>query len=232
MNKIHSALFILGIFIGLLLTAQFRVKTNRVLNPLTPYASLRETRDNLELKQQNYKNQIDSLNKEIVSLQNSSKLVSTDKDRFELWQQLRQEIGLTDYVDEGVIITMSDSEKSQALIDSITHAADLRDIVNLLWLNGAKAISINEERIVYSTSIDCIVNTILINNTKLTSPFVIKAIGDSQNLQNILNDKSRLSELHTRIDEQGLGFDVQKSKNIKLSAFRGSMAIQYARAIN
>lgn len=54
--------------------------------------------------------------------------------------------------------------------DYLIHEYDLRDVVNLLWLAGSEAIAVNDERIVTTTSIYCVGNTILINDTRLSPP--------------------------------------------------------------
>lgn len=219
-------LFLIGIAIGFLVTAQFRVKPSRVLNTLTPYASLQESRNQLLTKQTNYKTQIAKLNDEIDTLQSSDKNnKSSNKDKLEQWKSLRQEIGLSDMVGEGVVITMDDANKDNPQIDSITHAADLRDVVNLAWQTGAQAISINGERIVFNTSIDCIVNTILINGTKLTAPFKILIIGDSSDLKKAFDDTGNLSELHDRVKNEGLVFSIEKSRSITIAGYKGSFTI-------
>lgn len=94
-------------------------------------------------------------------------------------------IGTIDVVGKGVIITLQDnanvtSENIGALeniSDYLIHDRDLLRIVNELKNAGAEAISINDERIVSTTSITCDGNVILINGKKISSPFTIKAIG-------------------------------------------------------
>ncbi len=225
-------ILIIGFLIGLLFTAQYRSKPNRVLNPLTPYASLSSTRDQLMKKQENYKEQIKNLNNEIEDLQFSDKNSrSENKEKFDDWKKLRLDLGLTEIISEGVIVTMDDSNRDNPQIDSITHAADLRDVVNMAWANNAQAISINSERLTHNTSIDCIINTILINNTKLTTPFQISIIGDSEKLKQALEDDNKLVELHQRIKKEGLVFRVEKSRSITIPAFKGNYQIISAQKI-
>lgn len=56
---------------------------------------------------------------------------------------------------------------------------DIKSIVNELKNACSRAISTNGQRIVSTTSITCEGNVININGEKVSSPFVIKAIGQS-----------------------------------------------------
>ena len=96
-------------------------------------------------------------------------------------------IGLTDVTGEGVTVTMKDNNTVTA--DTISeyddisyyliHEEDIRSIVNELENAGAEAISINEQRVIATTSITCEGNVISVNGQKVSSPFTIKAIGNS-----------------------------------------------------
>ena len=228
-NKIAVILVILGIGMGLFITAQWRTKTLRASDDVIPYVSLVNTRDKLTSEQANLKKQISEFQEKIKDDQEKLKKQSQSKKAVEEVEQYKNNLGLTERSGDGVVITLDDSHSTPANSDSITHAADLRDIVNLLWGAGAEAISINGERIVVNTSIDCIVNTVLINNTKTTAPFTISAIGDQNKLSNALNDENNLKDIHKRATGEGLVFNVSQVKNIVISPFDGSFPIKYAK---
>lgn len=228
-NKITVILVILGIGLGLLVTAQWRTKTLRVSDDVIPYVSLVSTRDKLTLEQTALKKQIADLQQNIKDDQEKLKKQSQSKSTVEEVEKYKDEVGLTEKQGQGVVITLDDSHSTPANLDSITHAADLRDIVNFLWGAGAEAISINGERVVMNTSIDCIVNTVLINNTKTTAPFSISAIGDQKKIANGLNDVNNLKDIHKRAEDEGLVFEVSQVKNIVISPFDGSFPIKYAK---
>lgn len=92
-------------------------------------------------------------------------------------------LGLSEVTGEGIIITVNDNQKislNSWLADPnllIVHDTDLINIVNELKNAGAEAISINEQRIVTTTAIECDGNVIKINGEKIAAPFEIKAIG-------------------------------------------------------
>lgn len=233
LSTVSWVLLIIGTAIGLLLTAQWRTLPTRASDPIVSYVSLESTQKDLLVEKDNLRNQIKTLQDKIDIEQNDLKKFKTSKDAVDTVQQYEKQVGLTDVTGQGVIIIMNDAPKlSDSTLNSITHAADLRDIVNLLWGAGASAININDERIVFTTSIDCIVNTILINTTKTTPPFIIKAIGDKEKLYNAATNKENLKDIYKRVKSDGLIFDVAKNDSIEITAFKGSFDIKYAKIIN
>lgn len=224
-NWIGVILIIIGIAIGLLFNAQWRTKSTRASDPVVSYISLVDTKDELVKKQLFLKNEIKLLNEKIEADQEELKKYSDSKLKVEELEKLQEKAGLTELNGEGIIINLDDSSSVLANTSSIAHAADLRDIINLLWGKGAKAISVNDERIVFGTSIDCIVNTILINTTKTSPPFTIKAIGNAQYLFESLQNNESLKEIYKRVDEEELVFDASKSDNLSIKPYSGSLKL-------
>lgn len=92
-------------------------------------------------------------------------------------------VGLSEVTGNGIIITVNDNQKislNSWYADPnmlIVHDTDLINIVNELKNAGAEAISINEQRIVTTSAIECDGNVIKVNGEKIGTPFEIKAIG-------------------------------------------------------
>lgn len=209
---------------GLLIASQWQAQTTRVVNPVQPYTSLTDTRDALVQEQNNLKGQIEQLNKSIddraralaTAQQVDGQLVSST-DRSSLTA------GLIAVQGKGLVITLDDSQRGSVSDQAIAHAADLRDLISLLRSGGAEAISINDERVVATTAIDCIVNTILVNQTRLTNPFVLKVIGDQTTLSNLVNDPNIMQDLHRRVLTDGVIFKVESKSNVVIAAYSGTL---------
>lgn len=210
--------------------AQWRVKPARVQNPVLPFIALRNMRDSLTAEQNEFKNQILELQKESSQLEAQ---IKKDKKQsaalLEEYERYKKLVGLTELSGDGILLVMDDARRGPTTIDSITHAADLRDLINFLWGNGAEAIVVNGERLVYNSSIDCIVNTILINNTKTTPPFNILVIGDGERLEQALRNEDNLRDIHKRIKNNGLIFRFSSEKNLKIPLYNGSFKIETAK---
>ncbi len=101
--------------------------------------------------------------------------------------ELNRLSGYTDVKGKGLIITLRDADPSEDdSSDSIIHDLDLIDVVNELFNAGAEAVSINDQRILSTTAINCNGNVVRINNEKIAVPFVIKAIGSPEGLYGTL----------------------------------------------
>ncbi|MGI5837870.1 MAG: DUF881 domain-containing protein [Chloroflexota bacterium] len=140
--------------------------------------------------------------------------------------------GMVPLVGPGLQVTLDDSSvksipSGEEAGRFIIHDYDIRDIVSLLWQGGAEAIAIGDERIVNSTSIYCVGSTILVNDTRMSPPYVITAIGPPE-MEEILNSPARLQRLKMNVRQYGVQFNVAQSKDLYVPAFSGRFSSRYA----
>ena len=145
--------------------------------------------NNLRAEVLKYKEKYDNLLKEMEKVdselqQQIEKATENNSELEEAKNQINEGnkiIGLSEVKGSGVIITVADSDiDSSAVLNSsdlLIHDTDILKIVNELKNAGAEAISINDQRVILTTSIICGGNIININGEKIGSPFIIKAIG-------------------------------------------------------
>ena len=135
--------------------------------------------------------------------------------------------GTIDVKGNGIIITVADNtnvtSQTVGVFDNISnyliHDRDLLMLVNELKNAGAEAISINDERIINTTSITCDGNVILINGNKISSPFEIKAIGSQEALLGALQRPG--GYLEQQLEGYGLVTKVEKQENITIYKYSG-----------
>mgnify|MGYP001590399269 FL=1 len=225
-------IIVTGLMVGILVTAQVRSGrlTSRALNPLSSFAALRDTRVSLSTENELLANTVKSLSDEINVSEKDLKLTEySSRQKVEQSDQLKASIGLMPASGEGIIVTLADSEGSSITSNAIAHAADMRDLVNLLWSNGATAIAVNDQRIVATTSIDCIVNTVMINNTRTVPPFDIRAVGDRRRLLDAVNNENFLPDIHNRIKNEGLGYKISELKRVDIPAYTSTFIVEHAK---
>lgn len=213
-----------SVVFGILISLQWKSLPERVTNPIAPYASLKETKESLYEEQDELKNEIKDLQNNIEKAQTESENTTLSKQEISSLDIKKAQAGLTKLNGRGVIITLNDGG-GLTTEDSIVHAADLRDVINLLWGSGAEGISINGQRVVINTAIDCIVNTILVNDIRLSAPFRIEAVGNQDLMYSRLSNRYELSGLHHRA-ASGLVFKVEKNNDITLPVFDGSFEVK------
>lgn len=224
--RLAIILVLVGIAAGIGIAAQLRAQPTRVTNPVSPFVALADSRNTLEQSQKDLKDQIKALRDQIKKDQTQSKnSQTTSQDSLDQLTKLRSDAGFSEQRGTGLVITLADSQTAAPTIDSIVHAADMRDVVNNLWQSGARAISINDQRLVANTSIDSIVNTVMVNNTKIANPFVIKAVGDPRKLNQGLKSTAALADLRHRQQVYKLIFNIEEAPDVTVVAFDGGISI-------
>jgi len=189
--------------------------------------------DRLEAEQQALRARLSTLREETARREGE---IAADTDRLNGLQaevdRQRLLAGLQPVQGPGVLVILDDSDaKVPARADPsdyIVHEFDLRDIVSLLWMAGSEAIAINEERLVASSSISCVGTTILVNNTRLSPPYAVRAIGNPRLQQDYLRNPSYLRELRDKARTVGVRVEVREATTLSLPAYSGSLTVQHA----
>ena len=132
-------------------------------------------------------------------------------------------VGKTDVVGEGVIITINNTDTYPI------YAPYLMYLVNELRYAGAEAISINEVRVLPTTAIVDLSSYISVNEQRLESPYVIKAIGDSEYLTSILNLKG--SGFIDVYKNQGMSISMEQSNKVEIPKYNGEFEIKYMQEV-
>lgn len=142
--------------------------------------------------------------------------------------QLELALGKTDVKGEGIIITIAEKKDSELteFEDIIPiKAEDLYCIINYLKDAGAEAISINGERIVNTTDIVDVGESIKINSRYIRdNAFVIKAIGNSAYLESSIFGKSGYAE---QLSTTGIKATIEKSNKVEISKYSGNFETKY-----
>lgn len=127
--------------------------------------------------------------------------------------------GLTDVTGDGIIVTLTDTE------EKAYNAEDLLELVNELRAAGAEAISINDERVTNITDIvEISTRYIQINSNKVSSPYIIKAIGDKTYLKSALTIKNGYFDLKQKEEYE---IDIQEKTNIKINQYSKEINLKY-----
>ena len=103
-------------------------------------------------------------------------------------EQLRIFAGLTTVEGQGVRVIMNDSSTNMGGDRNayLVHAEDLLAVVNELNAAGAEAVSVNGQRFVSKTAINCAGSIVMVNGVRVAAPFEILAVGDPDVMQSAL----------------------------------------------
>ena len=137
-------------------------------------------------------------------------------------EQSNKLLGLTDVKGEGVIITLEDTDEATYTSENIRY------LINELKYAGAEAISVNGNRIINLTDIVTINGNdviVMYGNSRIGSPYEIKAIGDRKYLTSTLNMKN--SGFVDLMKSSGLNVTVKESDNITINKYNGNIKSKY-----
>ena len=141
--------------------------------------------------------------------------------------------GRVDVHGAGVKVTLDDSGLAKApsgnVNDLVIHSQDVQAVVNALWVAGAEAIAINGQRLVSTSAVLCVGNTLLLNGTVHSPPYVVTAIGAGRDG---FEADRLVRRLHTDADRFGLRFTVSHFDDDTVPAFAGTVVFTYATPSN
>ncbi len=233
---------LIGLILGvmcLILTCGIciQVKTvNSANSPLSTSSTENDLRDQVLKAKEKYDNKYNDLEKITNELEQERKNVTENNSELtsleEQINQANKALGLTEVTGTGVIVTLKDNDtlNSNSNIDlsnSIVHDVDIIAIVNELKNAGAEAISINDHRVVPTTSISCDGNVIKINGEKVGVPFEIKAIGLPEQLAALKRPGGYLDLL----DGWGVITEFKKVNTVTIPKYTGVIDFKYAQNV-
>lgn len=117
---------------------------------------------------------------------------------------------------DGIIVTLAPAANDGGAGD-VTFR-DLRAMVNGLWALGAEAVSVNHQRLSTRSSIRAAGGGMTVNYVSIDPPYVIRAIGDPDDIEDRLADSPLGQEWEARAADTTLDYDVETSKDLRLPA--------------
>ncbi len=151
-------------------------------------------------------------------------------------QELKVFAGMTPVVGPGVVVTLRDSPKYSGTgmgsnigvsPDATIHDVDALKVVNELIASGAEAVAVNNHRIAGNSSLRCVGTTILVNDVKIASPVVIRAIGDPNTIMGAMNMPGGVLAEIRQTDPNMVQIEAVKSQ--ELPEFVGNTTRKYAK---
>jgi uncharacterized protein YlxW (UPF0749 family) len=145
--------------------------------------------------------------------------------------------GLIPVVGPGISVSMSDAPRDSAgnypagvdPDDLVVHQQDVQSVVNALWAGGAEAMMIMDQRVLTTSAVRCIGNTLLLQGRTYSPPFVVTAIGDAAAMSAALDVEPGVQLLLQYVDKYQLGYEVKVSDAVELPAYDGPVRLTNAR---
>lgn len=190
----------------------------------------------------------DALQKRVVDLNDRVNGLSRAVDDTAVSKQqaradtLRGPAGLEPVGGAGVTVTLQDAPQDvidRAIQDGsppadalVVHQQDIQAVVNALWLGGARAISIMNQRIISTTGIKCAGPIVILHGVPFSPPYVIRAVGDPRDLAAALDGSDYIDAYRVVVRDFGLGYAVEQSPSLDIPGYQGTLELRYAKALN
>lgn len=224
-TEINFFMFIAAIVFGVLISINLNIgKVNEKMT-LTEYQQSYEDRTKLISEIKFLKDQNSDLNSKILEYK------KTEFESKEASDILKEELlnnkmllGTESVQGEGLIIKLEDgdTENNGQVVDSFIrkqrtiHDNDITELLNDIKLAGAQAISINNRRVIYNTSVYCAGQFLVIDGFKTPTPFYIKLIGDPKLIEaSLISENSTLKKLMNR----GIKINLKIENSIKIPKY-------------
>lgn len=111
----------------------------------------------------------------------------------------------------------------------VVHQQDIQAVVNALWAGGAEAMTIQGQRVIATTGIKCVGNTVVLHGIPYAPPYVIEAIGDGESMQAALDESPAVGIYRQYTEAYGLGYEAETADNLELPSFSGSTGVRFAK---
>ena len=238
-RRIPSWQYTLGVallVLGFLITAQLRSLVPRSQYDSSDLPPLRQTAQELQAAQDQLKAQILDLRAQVQAIEqngqgNAAQITALNAQLADA----RLAAGLVALQGPGVVISLRDSTRpvppGAAPGDLLVSAADLRQVIDLLWLSGAEAVSVNGERIAVTTPLTDIGSSVLVNSSYLQPPYQISAIGPADLYTRLATSAAFVAYLQNRAQAVGLDVALLQSNDVQVPAYSGTVNLIHARPV-
>jgi uncharacterized protein YlxW (UPF0749 family) len=115
--------------------------------------------------------------------------------------------------------------------DLVVHQQDVQSVVNALWAGGAEAMVIMNHRVISTSAVRCVGNTLLLDGEVFSPPFVIRAIGNTARMRSTLDADPGVRAFRDSADAYDLGFVVEDQDDIVAPAYLGPASLDHATAV-
>lgn len=143
--------------------------------------------------------------------------------------------GLSAVRGPGVTLMLDDAPRTKAdgtpasdnPDDLVVHQQDVQSVVNALWAGGAEAMTLMGERVISTTAVRCVGNTLLVQGRLVGPPFRVSAVGDPAALRSALAAEPGIALFQRYVDRFGLHYDVRGSTDLRMPAYDGPLVLPH-----
>ncbi|MER7760469.1 DUF881 domain-containing protein [Streptomyces sp. NPDC097619] len=115
--------------------------------------------------------------------------------------------------------------------DLVIHQQDLQAVVNALWQGGARGIRVMDQRLISTSAVRCVGNTLILQGRVYSPPYKVTAVGDPGPLKRALAESPALQNYQMYVNAYGLGWKVDEHRALTLDGYSGTVDLHYAKPV-
>lgn len=154
---------------------------------------------------------------------------------------LRKASGTEELTGKGLSVTLNDAPPNATARvpgvpepqpnDLVIHQQDLQAVVNALWQGGAEGIEVMGQRLIATSAVRCVGNTLILQGRVYSPPYKVSAVGDPGALRKALNASPAIQNYQLYVNAYGLGWKVDEDKRLTLPGYSGTVDLHYAKPL-
>lgn len=149
--------------------------------------------------------------------------------------QLSAPVGLVPLTGPAVTVTLTDApQKGNGEAnpdDLVVHQQDLQAVINAMWRGGALGIQVMDQRLINTSAVRCVGNTLILQGRVYSPPFVVTGVGDQAAIETELKNDEYLRGYQAAVEFFGLGWEQTRQVSYTLPAYDGPLNISQATPI-
>lgn len=115
--------------------------------------------------------------------------------------------------------------------DLVIHQQDLQAVVNALWHGGARGIQVMDQRLISTSAVRCVGNTLILQGRVYSPPYKITAVGNRNKLRESLDGDLAIQNYLQYVAAYGLGWKVEDHNQVTLPGYSATVDLHYARPV-
>ncbi|WP_442910937.1 DUF881 domain-containing protein [Kitasatospora sp. NBC_01266] len=150
------------------------------------------------------------------------------------------QVGLDPLQGPGLTVTLNDAPPDATaripgvpepgVNDLVIHQQDIQAVVNALWRGGASGVQVMDQRLIATSAVRCVGNTLLLQGRVYSPPYVIRAVGRTGDLRAAVDADPSIRNYLQYVTAYGLGWKVQENSELSLPGYNGSTDLNAATA--
>ncbi len=150
--------------------------------------------------------------------------------------ELAAVVGLAPMRGPGVTVSLDDAPRSArenpppgtGPDDFVVHQQDLQAVVNALWVGGAEAMQLMDQRVIATSAVRCVGNTLILQGRVYSPPYVVTAIGPVEAMLRALEEAPGVAVFRHYVDTVGVRYAVRREETVTVAGYRGSLDLRHA----